>query len=399
MPRLVHATPKYRRHKASGQAVVTIAGRDHYLGPYGSKASKVEYDRLILEWLASSRQPATAKPEPDLTITELVARYWRFAQRYYRKNGEPTKTLDGVRGSLRYLRRAFGPTIAAEFGPLRLKAVREEMIRAGLSRSYINGSVGRIKRVFKWGVSEELLPASVYQALASVQGLAKGRSAARESEPVGPVPDAVVDATLPYLPPVVADMVRFHRLVGCRPGEVCLIRPCDIDRSNEVWCYRPESHKTEHHGRERRVYIGPKAQDVLLPYLLRHPESYCFSPKESRRKQLAQMRAHRKAKVQPSQVDRSKRNPKRAPGDRYSKDSYNSAIRRAVDRANRERAEGDKLPYWHPNQMRHSVATTVRRQYGIEASQVVLGHSNADVTQVYAERDFGLARDIMKRIG
>ena len=88
MPRLVHSVPKYRLHKASGQAVVTIAGRDRYLGPYGSKTSKVEYDRLILEWLASSRHTVTGQREPDLTITELVARYWRFANGHYRKNGE-----------------------------------------------------------------------------------------------------------------------------------------------------------------------------------------------------------------------------------------------------------------------------------------------------------------------
>ena len=50
MPRLVHRNPKYRKHRASGQAVVTIDGRDHYLGPYGTKASHNEFDRLIGEW-------------------------------------------------------------------------------------------------------------------------------------------------------------------------------------------------------------------------------------------------------------------------------------------------------------------------------------------------------------
>ncbi|MGD0899975.1 MAG: hypothetical protein ABR915_19245 [Thermoguttaceae bacterium] len=56
MPRLVGATPKYRRHKASGQAIVSIQGHDFYLGPWNSKASKVEYDRIISEWLAAGRQ-------------------------------------------------------------------------------------------------------------------------------------------------------------------------------------------------------------------------------------------------------------------------------------------------------------------------------------------------------
>lgn len=55
MPRLVEAVPKYRKHKATGQAVVTINGRDHYLGLWRSKASKIEYDRRITEWLSSGR--------------------------------------------------------------------------------------------------------------------------------------------------------------------------------------------------------------------------------------------------------------------------------------------------------------------------------------------------------
>ena len=58
MPRLVNSSPKYRRHKSSGKAVVTLNGRDFYLGPYGSKASRIEYDRLVAEWMANHRHPA-----------------------------------------------------------------------------------------------------------------------------------------------------------------------------------------------------------------------------------------------------------------------------------------------------------------------------------------------------
>jgi len=113
------------------------------------------------------------------------------------------------------------------------------------------------------------------------------------------------------------------------------------------------------------------------------------------------MRANRKTKVQPSQVNRRKRRPERKPGDRYVKDAYNRAIPRAVDRANEEREkEGqEKLPYWSPNQLRHSAATEIRRQSGLEAAQTVLGHARADVTQVYAERDLERAREIMRSIG
>ena len=72
MPKLISKPPKYRKHKPSGQAVVTLDGHDFYLGPHGSKASHLEYDRLIGEWLENGRRlPGASKS--DLTITELAA--------------------------------------------------------------------------------------------------------------------------------------------------------------------------------------------------------------------------------------------------------------------------------------------------------------------------------------
>jgi integrase len=390
MPRFTSSTPKYRRHRASGQAVVTIAGKDHYLGPWKSKASLAEYDRLIAEWLVNGRH-APGADQDGLTVTELLARYWRFAKGYYRKDGQPTSELDEYKQSLRPLRRLYGHTPAGDYGPLALKAVRQTMIDAGLSRGVVNHRIRRIKRFFKWAASEELVPPSVHHGLSAVAGLQLGRTAAREPDAVEPVPEAAFQAILPHLPETVADMVRFQRLTGARPGEVCIIRPCDIDRSGDVWAYRPESHKTEHHGRTRIIFIGPKAQDILRPYLLRPAESFCFSPAESEKARRAGQRARRKTKVQPSQRDRSKKNSRRKPRDRYDANSYRRAIHRACDLASVER--------WSPNRLRHSAGTEIRKQYGLEAAQVTLGHASADITQVYAERDAALAREVMRKIG
>lgn len=159
-----------------------------------------------------------------------------------------------------------------------LRALREHMISLDWSRSYINASIGKIRRAFAWGVKEELVDVSVHQALLRVRGLQKGRSAARETEPAGPVDDVVVEATLPHLPPIVADMVRVQRLLGRRPGEVCCVRPCDLDTSGAVWVYSPATHKSEHRGSERRIFVGPKAQAILRPYLEREVTSYCSPP-------------------------------------------------------------------------------------------------------------------------
>ena len=393
MPHLTQSTPKYRKHKASGQAIVTIRAHDFYLGPWNSKASKIEYDRIIGEWLAAGRQlPIRDSEAADLTVVEILARFKSFAVKHYRKAGDPTGEWENIRHAIEPLRRLYGRTLAREFGPVALKALRQEMIDAELSRGVINSRVRKIKRIFRWGVSEQLVPTEVVIALETVEGLQMGRTTAREAPPVTPVPDEIVDKTLRYLPEVVADMVRFQRLTACRPGEVCVLRPCDVDRSGgDIWVYRPKGHKSEHQGRKRTVFIGSKAQAVLLPYLLRDADSYCFSPLDTERKRLARMRANRKTKVQPSQLDRSKKNAKRKPGERYTTNSFGYAIRRASEKAGVER--------WGPNRLRHTAATRIREQFGLEAAQTVLGHAKADTSEIYAERDSTLAARVMADVG
>lgn len=149
------------------------------------------------------------------------------------------------------------------------KIVRPAMIDAGHSRKHINKNIDRLRRMFKWAAAEELISASVPQSLGMVAGLRCGRTEARETDPIVPVDYETVAATIQHLPEVVADMVRLQRLTGMRLQEICSIRLCNIDRTGEVWIYVPDVHKTEHHGRKRRVFIGPKGQVVLLRYLAR----------------------------------------------------------------------------------------------------------------------------------
>jgi integrase len=381
--------PRYLYHKARDCAKVVIDGRTYYLGPWKSKASLLEYDRLISEWLANGRTSGQAGQEQKLTVNELIAAYWKHAKQYY---GD-TSTLRNLKAVLRLLREGYGHTAAVDFGPLALKALRLKMIEADQSRTTVNANIRDIKRAFKWGVSEQLLPPTVYQALTTVEGLRKGRSAARDGGPVQPVDDETVQKTLEHLPTVVAGMVRFQRLTGVRPGELCIVRPMDVERSGDVWEYRPESHKTEHCSRHRVIFIGPRGQDVLRPYLLREATAYCFSPAESEKKRRAQM--HEKRKMPLSRGNRPgtnrKTKPKRQPADRYTADSYRRAVHRACKRAG--------VAKWSPNQLRHTAATEIRRKYGLEGAQVALGHARADVTQVYAERDYAKAAAIMLEVG
>ncbi len=389
MPQLTSATPKYRHHKASGQAVVTLDGHDYYLGPHGTRASRRAYDRLMGEWLAGGRRLPTACH--DLAVNEVLARFWVFAAQHYRKNGQPTGEIDNIRHALRPVAHRYGEILAVEFGPLALKTVRDEMIAGGLCRNVINQRIGIIKRVFRWAASEELLPVTTYQALATVAGLKRGRTGARESKRIEPVSDAAVDATLPFLPPVVADMVRFQRLTGCRPHEVCHLRPADIERTDDIWIYRPASHKLEHHELERQILIGPQAQSVLRPYLLREATQFCFSPAESEARRKAELRKRRKTKVQPSQLDRKTARPQHQPGTCYKTTAYGYAVQRAAAKAG--------VAGWSPNRLRHATATAVRRDFGLEAAQIILGHRRADTTQIYAERDLERARAVIREVG
>src|SRR6476659_10018431 len=83
MPRLTSAVPKYRKHKQSGQAIVTLSGRDFLLGPHGTKVSHDEYDRLVMEWLASGRSPSFGTPAESLSIAELVVDYAEYVKSYH----------------------------------------------------------------------------------------------------------------------------------------------------------------------------------------------------------------------------------------------------------------------------------------------------------------------------
>jgi len=392
-------TPSYRQHKASGQAMVTLGGRDFYLGQYDTKASRSEYDWLIGEWLANGRQLPIADEISSITVVELINAYRKHIRVYYVKNGRPSREQANILLAMKPLKRLYGRTPAVEFGPLALKTVRQSLIDNDNARNYINSNIGRIKRMFKWGVENELVPPNVYQGLQAVAGLRRGRGQARESEPVKPVPDAHVEATKHHVSRQVWAMIELQRLTGMRPGEVVIMRGCSLDMSGKLWEYWPAEHKTEHHDRQRVITLGPQAQTVVREFLKPDLSAYLFSPIEAEKERHTEQRQKRKTRVQPSQVKRAERSRrrakqnqrKRAPQDHYTVVSYGRAIYRACDLANCEK--------WHPNQLRHNCATRLRKEFGIEAARVVLGHSSAVVTEIYAEIDKTKAAAVMAKIG
>jgi integrase len=404
--------PKYSLHKSSGRARVIVDGQHIWLGKFGSDESVERYNRLVAELVASPAKIAARSTPPldGLTVAEVAAAFWAHAEGYYQKDGRATNQLQLIKLALRPVRNLYSRAPASEFGPLALKAVRSQMVQDGLCRKEVNRRIRLVKQAFRWAVAEELIPSGIYEAMRTVDGLRIGRTTAPDHAPIQPVADEVVDATLPHLPPTVAAMVKLQRLSGARPGELCALRPSDVDRSDsDVWIYRPRSHKNQHHGQSRIIYFGPRAREIVAPYLLRPSDANCFSPAESERNRLEELHAKRKTPLSCGNKPGSNRRkrPKRKPRDFYEVKSYRQAIARAVNKANRERIEEAKkrgeepelLPLWAPNQLRHTAATEIRKTFGLEGAGATMGHSKLDTTQIYAEKNMNLAREIAKKIG
>lgn len=417
MPRLFHRPPKYRLHKTTNQAVVSFFGRHIYLGPFGSKKSLQRYQEVLREWEQArhreggsqethghsdqAAQGVTAESlrqkrlaGSPVTISELILVYRRHTHEYYRKHGEVTREAGVIDDALRILRKHFGLSFADDFGPVRLDQLRDKMIdELDWCRSYINKQVNRIRGMFKWAAAKEIIDPAVAVSLTSLAGLKKGRSRARETEPVKPVSDSVVDATIACLPDLLADMVRLQRLTSARPGEVCSIAAADIDRSGDVWLYTPAQHKTEHFEKGRVIAIGPRAQAVLEPYLQGAAASFCFSPAESERRRRAKAAAARKTPPSCGNAHGTNRKPlpKLRAGERYTTASYRRAVHRACDKAG--------VKKWSPNQIRHTASTEIRKRFGIDAARAVDGHGSTSTTEIYAELDAEKAIEVMREVG
>jgi integrase len=376
--------PGYLRHKASGKAVVRIQGRDYYLGEYGSPESKEKYYRLLAEAAVS---PTFGTSKSRVTVSEAVVKYLEHCHEYYSR-----QESEIVHYAMAPLVQVFPALPLQEFGVVQFKVIRQWWIKKGSSRQYVNAQMKRIVRFAKWTVSEALADPSLHHALKCVDSLKRGRCDVREAEPVKPVSDTDIEKTLPFLPQVVADMVRLQRLIGCRPGELVQIKPSMVDQSKDVWTIEIEDHKNAWRGKERLIAVGPKAQAILRPYLERGLSQYCFSPKEAmeqRTKARTQAR-----KTPPSCGNRPGTNLRARPrkdSEHYTTGTYGNAIRYACRRA--------KIEPWSPNQLRHAAATHLRKLEGIEAASVILGHSQLSTTEIYAEKNFQAAVSVAKRHG
>lgn len=303
------------------------------------------------------------------TTNDLLDKWAIHAQEYYSQ-----KEALGVTSGMRLFRELFGARPLESLTHGDMLTFRDTMVKMGLSRSTVNKRLGIVKRISAWALDELLMSAQTKAELTQISNLKRGRSAAKEVIPVTAAQDGDIEKTLAYMPPSLADMVRVHRLTGMRPGEVCALAWGQIERRHDVWVFRPVDHKNEWRGQPRAIVIGPKAQAILARYEGQAP--FIFSPAFAMKERYEELRARRKSKVQPSQIDRSCIDPMRKPGEQWEVGAYAKAVLNACRAAHVK---------WTPNQLRHTCATEVRRQFGIMAAHAILGHAlGPRITDVYS---------------
>lgn len=383
--------PDHCHHKGKNLGFVRLNGRPRYTGKWGTERGRAEYDRLIAEWLANGRSlPEDDGDRSSFLVRDLVADYLVAFEESHLNSRQPQTLGYAVRPLLRL----YGGLPVEKFRPKHLKAVRQHMIEKRLGLNTINQRTTMLRCMFRWGVEEERVPPDSGGAVAAVRNLRRGESRAKAPKRRRPVDRADVEAALPLVSRQIAAMIEIQWLTGMRSGEITQMKPSMIDRTKNPWEYQPEQHKTKHLGDERHVPIGPQAQAVLAPFLLRPPTAFVFSPREADEELREKKRAARRSKTTPSQVarrQRAKMQPKSRVSECYDSHSYARAIARACTKAGIER--------WTPHQLRHSAATRIKKKHGMEASRTVLGHKSADVTQIYVQRDLELAAKVMEDMG
>lgn len=253
-----------------------------------------------------------------------------------------------------------------------------------------------------------MVPGALVVELGTVMPIRKGqqfeiktevgmqRLTARESPGVHDISWNRVDAVMPFLPRPVAAMVGIMRYSNCRAEDVVVMRGCDLTMKAEVWEYRPESHKNEWREEnsdihKRIVYLGPRSQELIRPFLNTDLNAYLFSPKDARAEYQQQRAANRKTKRTPGELKRKRKGiPQRAPRERYDVNSFQQSVRKTCRKAG--------VPVWTVLQVRHTRATEIREEHGVEGAAASLGDT-VEAAQIYAEKNRKLARRIALEMG
>lgn len=387
--------PSYLLHKPSNRAYSRINGKVVYWpGAYGSQESRAAHRMYCAQLLAhgqtaamAMRPEALAETNKNVIVASLVGQFLKYADRYYRdKTGKKTSTDKRHKHAAKTLLDLFPTFLVSQFGPKQMRLFVENMMSSGLARRTINYRLTATKQMWKWAAAEGVIPIDDYNRIRDFPSIPVGRFGLPEPKEVLAVPEKTFLATLPFIPAPFNVIAELNRLTGCRPAEILAIRPADLDTTITPWAWRIPQHKSSWRGKQKVLYLGPRCRELLTPLLEQTQPGELIFSWEGVRKERAQSR-QKKAK---EAGRRASRNGK-TKGDEIHVWNYGAAIGQAAKAAGVE--------HWTPNQLRHLKATELRREYGLEAAQIALGHTRADVTQIYAERDAARLRELAERTG
>lgn len=328
--------PAYLRH-SGGLAKVRINSKAHYLGKYGSPESFAKYHAILAAHAAGTlgQEPIRQGGEPN--IADLTSSYRYRELPRYESNRQHHKLRQQL---IELLIFQYADLPCNEFGPLKLSSLRDKFVSSGNCRRHANEKTKTIIQIFRHGVAREIVLPETLTALESLPNLRRGEA---HDNPPRRVPTLEeVEACLTHMQLVPATMVKLQLATACRPSEAMDLRPQHIDRTGKVWVYRPEKHKTAHHGKIKAIPLLGDIVSELQPFMF--GDDLCF---------------------------------RTAKGNPWSKDSYRLAIRRAYTKAG--------VPHWTPYALRHLSAQRVRDAFGVEHAAALLGHSRVDTTEIYSQ--------------
>lgn len=348
-------------------------------------SNKAVANKRYFEWIQRWKTSAVVRGEVKAyCIADL---YPNFRKWQSNRMGSKTGILE-YDYAMKPLLDLYGNESPDELSTRKLKQIRDKYIEAGWSRPTINKRVRQLIYFAKWLVSEEYIGSDVLVSLQSVQSLRYGETE-KESKPVHPAKIEYVRAAQVFMTNALRSMVEVHLLTGMRPGELCGMRWEEIDTKSieDVWLYRPTEHKTKHHGQDRLIAIGPRAQSVIVESLGSQPRTGAVFPVSlhsdetysDARSQYRPKQGGFDYRVAPSYQQRLYKQRLKLLTDTtgWTANGYYQAIVRACKHAG--------VPKWTPNQLRHLYATMTREQVGLEITSSMMGHSKVETTQIYAE--------------
>jgi integrase len=309
--------------------------------------------------------------------------------------------FNGYRTACQALLR-YADLTTAEFDACLLLEIQAGFVRYGYYRVTCNEYTNRIIHVFRWGETRRLVPPGKYVELKAIDPVPVG--AAPDGEERQDVPDDVVERTLPYLLPMYQALVRILQATGARPIEILRLKVGEIDKKDpERWVFCPKNHKTAKKNKRRIIVFGRKEQEILAPYMAKKsPESVIFSPKTVTLEHYNIMHSKRKKPMNPARVKERERNNNKFANitEQFRTASIPaSALKRAIDKANRELPSDQQIPQWTLYQLRHSFCTRAVLQLGEEAAALMMGLSDlSQIRERYDHSEKQRATEFKKRL-